>query len=257
MNQRHLQQLLAHLAEVAKNLAREHGDLAAGYVYGSNVSAFSHDEPLVSEEIDIMLVTQRGLRQGEQPYAVHELEACFSLPPIDDVSFRVITNGVPPACVPSGTILLDIIGDGLPNIAAEDPSSIIVAQKERLVMYGRDVYKPLEGKSLSPTGRLTVFHTMTAYCRREFLGRTDSPAIRAAAKTGLFLASLLDDRALRDPDKRNAVNRIAGEYPVLRDDLSFFLATYFTADVKSSTNMRERFDRYCRVLESCYARLHE
>ncbi len=244
--------ILSRIRQAALALSQTNSDLVAGYLYGSNAGSFLHNLPLQSREIDIMLVSRRELRQGEPPCPITELISTFSLPMTHGWEFLVITNGVPPVRLNEKTWMLDIIGDGLPNIVAKDPSSVIVAKRERILLFGSDVYGPLENEPLTQAGKVTVFRTMVTYASREFYTRSDPMAMRSLAKTALFISFLLDDDALRSQSKGDSALRISSRYPVLSPSLTCLLGIYNDPSSLSPDKCRKQFDCFCEIVERNY-----
>jgi hypothetical protein len=203
------------------------------------------NRPACSNEFDVLLVTRRHLRPGEAPFPDALLAHHFHGLALGRKHTVQIRNGVPPQEVTSDTILLDIIGDGEPNVRCLDPSSVITSLKPRLLLFGTDVYAQLKSQVISPALRRSLFDTMVQYARREFFGRTDDLAKAAIAKTAIFISSLLDSSAIRENSKGIIVELISARHVDLRDDLSRFLKVYRSPRDFPAKEVTELFESFC------------
>lgn len=164
--------------------------------------------------------------------------------------FRLIFNGVTPIKNDGGRLLLDVIGDGLPNILEADPSSVVVAHKARITVYGNDVYAALKDTPLDSGMRRVLFETAKKYIAREFLSREDSFGIRGVAKNALFLASLLDETAIQCSSKSEIARIIGARFPEMQVEVDFFAEILKSIEGRRKSRLlRSKFETFCALYE--------
>ena len=252
MENSHTDRVVETLRQAASCLANEFPTLVASFIYGSCVKPLLNNERVSFGEIDLLLVTSRQLRQGEAPFSDAILARLFGNLVLDRKHVQQIRNGVAPEDPLKNVLLLDIIGDGLPNIESRHPSSVVTALKPRLLLTGLDVYKGLEDATITPHIREVLFNTLTRYLKREFYERQDDYSKGAIAKNVVFLCSLLDRDAVRENDKALIVRLVSRQHPDLHELLSFFWGVYTNPRSIPKNRVLAEFEKFAAHYRNRY-----
>lgn len=248
MHYSHFIQTLKSRIKCLAKFSASSGHLVSAFVYGGNVDAIGRGEPLASSEIDLLLVVSGRLLPGELPLPKKAFHGFCHGMKIENHDVQLIFNGVPPVGYDGEPVLLDVIGDGLPNINECDASSVIVAHKPRITIYGPDVYEILERIPVNSNTRRILLETVTKYVTREFLNRTDSVGRRGVAKNSLFLASLLDEAAVRHLDKHQAMRIVKSKFPEMATYLDYFEdIVYSTTKCEKKELLHKYFQIFCKL----------
>jgi hypothetical protein len=224
--------------------------LVSAFLYGGNVESIRRGEALISSEVDLLAIVSARLSPGEAPLPNEAFRNFCQGMTVEGREMQLIFNGVPPINCDRKLVLLDVIGDGLPNILEGDASSVIVAHKPRIAIYGKDVYARLEKIPVDSKIRRILFETAKKYVSREFLGRHDPLGGRGVAKNTLFLASLLDEHAIRHSNKREIAQIVRNKFPELETHLDYFAEILDSDDRATDGNaLSNHFEAFCALYE--------
>jgi hypothetical protein len=222
------------------------------FIFGGNAEQLLMGKKLSSREIDLLFVVKRKLSPGKSPIDKSIFnDFCDGLS-LCGKKTRLIFNGVPPLSCVSSVFLLDVIGDGLPNIKAKESGSIIIAYKPRILIFGKDVYKTLEHETFTADVRKKVFEQMLKYVKREFFDRNDKYAKRAISKNAIFAASILVNSTIHTNIKRDIVCNISKCFPELKSQLEYFLQSYNNPSRANKRTVIAYFNKYCSFYKKSY-----
>jgi hypothetical protein len=237
----------AFLTEIARRL---YGDIdslqyphfiKSIYVVGGNVEVLATNRPLKSPDVDLLVVVDRELAPGERPVRRTFMEAIVDGLTLQGQRLSVIFNGVAPLDYDFRDVLVDVLGATLSE-AHQGGDAIITALKPRILLYGADLYRHLEGRFVDPSTAADVTTRMTKYVRREFFGRDDRWSVRAIAKNAIFLASLSCNEAVCLNDRAKIVRIVSHQIPRLAGPLAYFLQVVKDCPVQLQRDVESHFE---------------
>lgn len=185
--------------------------ICAGYLFGSNAT-----RPLVGahapgNDIDLLVVLEHATVSGQNPFTSESPEVLARDFRFRGKPIRIVFNGAIPPNLSEVPYIVDLLWDSVDAIARANATSVIQSKRPRRLLSGPDVYERLASTEITHTIVCDYVATCRRYLHREYGCRCDTGATYAIAKSALFVASVLDNRALRSADKDFIVTRLLQE----------------------------------------------